>query len=229
MTQQTISSNELFKRLEAYKRAAKFLASSDRLSDIQQMENILTNLHQFRNKYPEQEPLITQTLFDIFDHSYYYSPEYMRLRTQVSVICGFASKPTNNMAILNQLMDRMALVDKPENMLYGFKSIAQRTIDLYELGNYREKDPNTKTAYRLRMMLHIINDSLKRKTNPDIKWLHENAHRLAESQPAFKKFAESFQRANQPKKTQKLFPKEAVDAFPAKASMRRRIFSHSYE
>lgn len=229
MTEQTISPKQLPKILQVNECVAKVLSVSNKPSDAQRMENILADLHQLRCKYPEYEPIISQTLFNIFDHSYYHSPEYMRLRTQVSIICGFALKPTNDMNILNQLMDRMLLIDKPKNMLYPFKSITQRTIDLYDLGNYKEKDLNSKIAYRLKMMIQVVNDSLRRKTNPDVKWLYENARKLAENHPNFISFAKAFPKPNQPKKVQKLFPREAANAFPAKPSMRRHIFSHSYE
>ena len=229
MVSSALTKKELLSSLSAYKYAANFLSTSNKPGDVEQMDKILDKLHQFRRTHPQQQDVINQTLFDIFDHAYYRSHDYMRQRIQIGVICGFAQNMPSDMETIQQIMNRTILSENPQYMSFAFKTIAQKAIDTYKNQNYKSQDSASTTAHRLKNMLYIIGDFSKHKNITEKKWLHDAATQLAKEQPDFKKIKKDFPEPPAKKRASKILPKEPAFVFPKSRKILHRFSSRSYE
>jgi hypothetical protein len=229
MDQSTISPKELISFLRASIFAADFLSTSNKPSDVVRMEKIINNLHAYRKKYPQYRSIISKALFKVFDNSFYNSSEYMKQRVQVSVIYGFTLEAPNDMNTLKELIKRMGLAKKPQNMGLAFRKITEHTLDIYNQENYQHYDSNRSIAYLLQSMIMTVNNFSGKKTIPEQLWLYENAKKLAKAQPIFKEFSKSFKKPKPVKKTFKMLPCEPAEVYPRSRKIKNRFSSHSYE
>lgn len=206
MNQSTISPKELISFLRASIFAADFLSTSNKPADVERMEKIIDNLHEYRKKYPQYQSIISKALFKVFDNSFYNSSKYMAQRVQVSVIYGFTKQAPNDMNTLKELIKRMGLAEKPQNMGLAFRKITEHTLDIYNQENYQHYDSNRSIAYLLQSMIMTVNNFSGKKTIPEQLWLYENAKKLANAQPIFKAFSKNFKKPKTVKKTLNYFP-----------------------
>lgn len=228
MNQSTISPKELISFLRASIFATDFLSTSNKPADVERMEKIIDNLHEYRKKYPQYQSIISKALFKVFDNSFYNSSEYMAQRVQVSVIYGFTKQAPNDMDTLKELIKRMGLAEKPQNMGLAFRSITEHTLDIYNQESYQHYDSNRSIAYLLQSMIMTVNNFSGKKTIPEQLWLHENAKKLANAQPIFKVFSKNFKKPKTGKKNFKLLPCEPAEVYPRSHKIRNRFSSHSY-
>ncbi len=228
MNQSTISPKELISFLRASIFAADFLSTSNKASDVERMEKIIDNLHEYRKKYPQYQNIISKALFKVFDNSFYNSSEYMKQRVQVSVIYGFTKQAPNDINILKELIKRMGLAKEPQNMGLAFRSITEHTLDIYNQESYQHYDSNRSIAYLLQSMIMTVNNFSGKKTIPEQLWLYENAKKLAKAQPIFKAFSKNFKKPKTVKKTFKILPCEPAEVYPRSHKIRNRFSSHSY-
>lgn len=185
--------------------AVSVLISSTKPKDATLLKNILGNLHGYRRFYPEQERLISRVIFKIHDMAYYGSSELMRQNARVGTFCGFALRPTKDMSITKGLLNRMALVERIDDLLPSFKVITNNVLKTYADQNHQQKDMDASIAHRVKNLMQIIADRPGRKNFSDYHWLHETAIKLAQLQPEMKNVVEHFPAVTS--KTYKFHPK----------------------
>lgn len=187
----TIKPN-LTKSLKSAIIAASVLISSAKSEDATLLRNILGNLHGYRHFYPEQERLISRVIFKIHDMAYYGSSELMRQSARVSTFCGFATRPTKDMFVVKGLLNRMALVEKIDDIHQPIQKITQQILNTYAEQNYQQKDTDLAIANRLKNLIQIMADRTGKKNAKDYRCLHESAAKLAQLHPRMKNFAKQF-------------------------------------
>ena len=228
MNQSNISTKELISLLRANIFAADFLSTSNKPADVERMEKIIGNLHEYRKKHPHYQNIISKALFKVFDNSFYNSSEYMAQRVQVSVINGFIKHPSNDMNLLKELIKRMGLVKEPQNMGFAFRTITEQALDIYKQEDVQFFDSNRSIAYLLQNMILTVNNFPTKKTVTDQLWLHEISHKLAKVQPIFKDFSKNFKKPKNVKKPSKTFPLEPAFVYSASSGYRRPKISYSH-
>lgn len=231
MQQQPISapSKELISFLKANESAAKILTPSNKVSDAHQMTKIIKSLHDYRKTNPKSDSLVCQTLFKIHDYVYYRSNDFMRKQVQIATIFGFVGAPTKDLKTASQLMDRIALLEEPENAKTSLMMITQNVLDEYVTQGYQKHDTNRSIASRLQGAIQFIANSVKKKSIADTRWLNENAQKLAKVQPFFTNFSQNFPKSDTYKRSSHKLPLEPVCIYSAKPKFRKNIHSYSYE
>jgi hypothetical protein len=133
------------------------------------------------------------------------------------------------MNALKELIKRMGLVKKPQNMAFAFRNIAGYALDMYKEKNYQRFDLNNSFAYLLKNMIVTINNFQSRKSIPEQRWLYENSRKLAALNPMFKEFSKNFEKPQNTTKPIGILPKEPAEVYPRSHKIRNRFSSHSYE
>lgn len=164
---------------------------------------ILELLHQKRLSVPDNlRNSVIKTIFQIHDRALHRSIPLIKQQAQISTIIGFLKEnPVNDIKTMNQVLNRVVLADYTKNMLPTAKRLATIALDLYSRVDYQAQDPNLIFANKLKFLIRSIDLNQPRKNITDRRWLHENAQKLAQSNPVFQSFADQYP---EPKKQQRI-------------------------